>query len=52
MIDRDKQWLADQGYIHLDPDQFSDWVCRVWADGVSENDARAYVLRKMLDTHD
>lgn len=52
VIDRDKQWLADQGYIHLDPDQFSDWVCRVWADGVSENDARAYVLRKMLDTHD
>jgi len=51
VLDRDKQWLADHGYIHLDPDQFSDWVCRVWADGVSENDARAFVLRKMLDTN-
>lgn len=45
---RDKQWLSDQGYIHLDPDEFSGRVCRVWADGVSESDARSFVLKKML----
>lgn len=43
-LSRDTEWLLKQGREDIDPKEFSEWVTRVCADGVSENGARVYVL--------
>jgi len=47
-FERDKRWLAAHGHGDLDAEEFSDWVCRVMADGMKEIDARFFVLEQLL----
>jgi hypothetical protein len=44
----DCTWLLEHGGHALSQDVFSDWVCRLMADGMDENEAREFVLKQML----
>ena len=48
-IYRDTKWLVENGYQYIDQHKFCDWVTREVNDGKSENDARQYVVDKMIE---
>jgi len=46
---RDAEWLIENGLNNIDPARFCDWVTRLWHDGMSENEARLFVLEEMVN---
>ena len=47
-LERDAEWLAENWLEHLNIDQFSDWVTRLFNDGISEEKARVFASQKMI----
>ncbi len=45
---RDAKWLAENGYTNIDKQRFTDWVTRLFGDGVGEETARKWVINEIL----
>lgn len=47
-LECDEQWLINHGHSKLiDTDDFSEWVCRNMADGMSEDEACNAIIRQL-----
>lgn len=47
-LELDSEWLLDRGYKDVDAEKFSDWVSRLMADDVTEEDARLFVIENLV----